>query len=321
MLKAENYNIINRNKCLVFYSWQSDRKACKNFISSVIKQLSKDMDEVVPIEVDRDTWNVPGSPDIADTIFEKIERSDLFLADITLINDSESKYRRTPNPNVLIELGYAIKTLGWDHIILLYCSDYGDVEDLPFDINHRRVCKFSLNKKHVGEEKLSEASVSKKATVRNIIDTIKLLKENDNLFGGQRIKIPKFELFFCGYEPYLLNIDLVLKNVSSIYISELSIQNLYAISDGENDRRDLLIYPSLDKKSFGVGETTKIYLHNEKLGAGPGYNNSVWTNYTLIMQFSCEDESGNKYYYEAEKHIRDIESINKAEQWIINYIG
>lgn len=44
----------------------------------------------------------------------------------------------------MIELGYAIKALGWNRIVLLYNRDYGNVESLPFDINHQRMTGYSL---------------------------------------------------------------------------------------------------------------------------------------------------------------------------------
>lgn len=134
----------NKPECLLFLSWQSDRKDCRSFVLSVVDKLPDKVADFVTVTVDRDTVNVPGSPDIGDTIFEKIDNCDLFIADITLINDKDSHYRRTPNPNVMIELGYAIKTLGWERIILLQCIDYGDIEELPFDINHRRISNFTL---------------------------------------------------------------------------------------------------------------------------------------------------------------------------------
>lgn len=62
---------------------------------------------------------------------------------MTIINGDYAG-RKTPNPNVMIELGYAIKSLGWDRIILLYDKDLGEIEELPFDINHRRITSFTL---------------------------------------------------------------------------------------------------------------------------------------------------------------------------------
>jgi hypothetical protein len=53
--------------------------------------------------------------------------------------------RKVPNPNVLIELGYAIAILGWDRIIMLFNTNHGSFpNDLPFDLDRRRVTKFSI---------------------------------------------------------------------------------------------------------------------------------------------------------------------------------
>ena len=67
-------------ECLLFLSWQSDRKDCRNFVSSMLEKLPEKVADLVTIIVDRDTVNVPGSPDIGDTIFEKIDRCNLFIA-------------------------------------------------------------------------------------------------------------------------------------------------------------------------------------------------------------------------------------------------
>lgn len=172
--------------CLLFLSWQSDRKDCRNFISSVIEKIPNKIAGFADIVIDRDTVNVPGSPDIGDTIFEKIDRCDLFIGDITLINGKGSGYRLTPNPNVMIELGYAIKTLGWERFILLQCEDYGDVEELPFDINHRRICNFTLGlNAENDDEKTRKKSESKRKVIENISETIKILVNKNLLFGGK----------------------------------------------------------------------------------------------------------------------------------------
>lgn len=73
----------------------------------------------------------------------EIDSADILIADVTIINGGYAG-RKTPNPNVMIELGYAIKSLGWDRIILLYDKDFGEIEELPFDINHRRITSFTL---------------------------------------------------------------------------------------------------------------------------------------------------------------------------------
>lgn len=47
--------------------------------------------------------------------------------------------RATPNPNVLVELGYAAHSLGWDRIIVVVNTAHGAIEELPFDFRARIV--------------------------------------------------------------------------------------------------------------------------------------------------------------------------------------
>ena len=135
----------------IFYSWQSDlpNKNNRNFIEECIDKVKKKFKEIISIEADRDVKNNTGAPDIAATIFKKIDGSDLFIADITIINKSKYKLLRgkskpTPNPTVLLELGYAACNLGWDRIICVYNTDYSDLEAVPFDLRQHRITNYSL---------------------------------------------------------------------------------------------------------------------------------------------------------------------------------
>src|SRR5690606_37281979 len=91
----------------------------------------------------KDTENVTGSPDITDTIFEKIRECDVFVGDVTPI-DTDERGNKIPNPNVLVELGYAASELGWDRIICVLNTAYGNIEDLPFDIRQNRITTYRL---------------------------------------------------------------------------------------------------------------------------------------------------------------------------------
>lgn len=135
-------------KRIVFYSWQSDldAKFNRNLIEDALERALKAIkkDEATKIEpvLDRDTSGVGGSPAITDTIFGKIAAADVFVADVSVIN-ADSKERKTPNPNVLLELGYAVSQLGWDRILLIQNTAYGEPEALPFDLRGRRVIAYS----------------------------------------------------------------------------------------------------------------------------------------------------------------------------------
>jgi hypothetical protein len=118
----------------IFYSWQSDfpsnanRGFIEECIKEAIKMLKKTYNFSLEIRIDRDTKNETGTPDIVNTIFNKIERAKIFVADINIVN-SNSEGRKTPNPNVLLELGYAAKVVGWERIICAFNKDFGEFED------------------------------------------------------------------------------------------------------------------------------------------------------------------------------------------------
>jgi len=140
----------------IFYSWQSDlpNKYNRGFIDDCIKRTVKKYKNIITIEADRDVLNNTGAPDIANTIFDKIDDCDLFIADISIINKSKCKFfrgkaRPTPNPNVLLELGYAAAALGWDRIVCIYNTDYSGLDALPFDLRQHRITDYSL----IGKEK------------------------------------------------------------------------------------------------------------------------------------------------------------------------
>lgn len=134
---------------IIFYSWQSDLPNATNrgFILSALEKAAAGiaLDDTVTVEpvIDRDTQGVPGSPDIAATIFGKIAASDIFVADVSIVTGAESS-RATPNPNVLIELGYAMRALGPERIILVFNQAYGSLPELPFDLRMRRVTTYTV---------------------------------------------------------------------------------------------------------------------------------------------------------------------------------
>lgn len=147
----------------IFFSWQSDTpgRVGKGFIEACLQraigELKADAD-VDPADrdpvtketggedtasgelvIDRDTLDVPGSPPIMETIFGKIDRAAIFLSDLTYVAERIGG-GRTPNPNVCIEHGYALKALGWRKMIAVMNTAAGhpDQHELPFDVRHTR---------------------------------------------------------------------------------------------------------------------------------------------------------------------------------------
>lgn len=151
----------SRPRAHIFYSWQSDapsrtnRSFIESALNTALKKLQREGELDVEPALDRDTQNTAGTPDIAFTIFDKIDQSEVFVCDASIINRQaidEFSARPTPNPNVLIELGYAAKSLGWDRIIVVVNDALGKLEELPFDIRTRRILTYTFadNEKPAG---------------------------------------------------------------------------------------------------------------------------------------------------------------------------
>jgi hypothetical protein len=127
----------------IFYSWQSDsppktnRYFIRECLHQVLKKLSKDEDIQDAIRLDQDTAGIPGTPDIANAIFGKIRDAGVFVADLTLCSTSEEG-KRSSNPNVLIELGYAFSAIGDARVVTILNTIFGDAQQLPFDLAHKR---------------------------------------------------------------------------------------------------------------------------------------------------------------------------------------
>jgi hypothetical protein len=131
----------------IFYSWQSDTKAAANrtLIQSALEGAAKELraDGSISVEpvIERDTQGVPAAPDIGATIFDKIDASAAVVLDVTIVGRGGG--RPTPNPNVLIELGYALKSVGPRRVILIQNLAFGGPEELPFDLRQKRVLRYT----------------------------------------------------------------------------------------------------------------------------------------------------------------------------------
>lgn len=134
----------------VFFSWQSDSPAETNakLIRKSLRAAEKNLSKKNPginIILDEATRETPGSPNIADKIFEKLDSTQVYIADISTVTLPNSP-RPCANPNVLLELGYAIAQAGWDRTILLLNKACGKFpSDLPFDIVQNRVSVYDIS--------------------------------------------------------------------------------------------------------------------------------------------------------------------------------
>lgn len=137
----------------IFYSWQSDlpkegnEKLIRAALDEVVAALNGDPDMHVQVTRDEATSNLPGSPNIAAAILEKIRVADVFVCDLSKVaevTNAAGEVRKYCNPNVAIELGYAIRVLGWERIVLVFNKAHGKLpDDLPFDARGHRTLAYT----------------------------------------------------------------------------------------------------------------------------------------------------------------------------------
>lgn len=142
----------------VFWSWQSDTpgKVGRHFVREAIEEAVASLKQGDQIEepserevrealhLDHDRKGVSGTPDLANTIFDKIRSAAVFVADVTLVGESVfsegksgEKSKKLINSNVAIEYGFARQCVSDGRILLVQNVFYGDREELPFDLRHK----------------------------------------------------------------------------------------------------------------------------------------------------------------------------------------
>lgn len=133
----------------LFYCWQSDlpSKANRFFIKAALEKALKTISSKKPemsLKHDEDARGAQGTVDIPTTLLRKIAGCSVFVCDISIVNRHGEAGRLMPNPNVMFELGYAVATVGWERIICIFNSQYGDFRDLPFDFGWRSLIRYDL---------------------------------------------------------------------------------------------------------------------------------------------------------------------------------
>jgi hypothetical protein len=157
----------------IFYSWQSDTPNKHNrwFILDCIKkavvELKRSGEITESPRVEHDTTGIGGTVSITETIYERIADSSIFVADVTFVGStrrsvlqvaseclSSLEHRRfkeflsrlpfsvrpkkIPNPNVLLETGFAARCLGWKRVVSVMNTSFGSPDKQIFDLKHHK---------------------------------------------------------------------------------------------------------------------------------------------------------------------------------------
>lgn len=144
----------------IFWAWQFDLpgKIARHFIRDALEAAiaqanqANDIDEPDEdfqqgkLELDYGRKGLKGSPDLAIEILKKIDGAAVFVGDVTPVGKGapyktdegvKSDGKPLMNPNVAIELGYALKSLSTERVLMVMNSHYGKRADMPFDLGHK----------------------------------------------------------------------------------------------------------------------------------------------------------------------------------------
>jgi len=149
-IEIQDASRLPRDFCF-FFCWQDHlpkklhRFLIRDSLDRAISRVQAELPEELECVLRRDeaTNDRAGSVDIANTILQKINTSTVVVGDVTPVLTNPDKGWFYPNPNVMVEIGYAARALGWNRVICLYNESACKAEQLPFDIRHRRVTGFA----------------------------------------------------------------------------------------------------------------------------------------------------------------------------------
>ena len=182
----------------IFWSWQSDthQPTGRYFVRDVLNELAAELNGFDAIDeaerpgsggdddgeadlaghddekvfVDHDMKGIAGHAPIAETILTKIEAAAVFVADLTPIASTKAG-KLVPNPNVMIELGYALRALGHHRLVLI--ANQGEkakLDKLPFDLKHWSAPVMYKLASDAGEERIRDEAARLKAALRPRIE-------------------------------------------------------------------------------------------------------------------------------------------------------
>lgn len=226
----------------------NNRNFIENSINKALKEIKKEENYILDLSIDRDTLNDSGSPDSTSSIFRKIDLCTFFIADISLINGDILNCKKTPNPNVLVELGYAVNKIGWERVICVFNKDFGSINDLPFDLRNRRVLAYETIKDKESEKK-------------KLISTFKLiLEENYNraLFSNELMDYYNSDIYVLLFR-LIMDISKILQGYDK-HQATLSTVNLILNYSYDDIREKLKL-----KKVFGFQIFKSYEIYTEDL--------------------------------------------------------
>lgn len=182
----------------VFFAWQSDIRSTRNRISKALENVEKDLRDEFDLATISAAERASGAPDINHQIRRNIRNSDVVVCDVTPVttysvgSGDSLREKSACNSNVMLELGYALGTVGTERVIQV--RDTNANGDLPFDIRNARTIDFDsqsgLRKRLAQAIRLCIASsYPLPGSIESRRDVLMLLPRSGNVAGAARAEL------------------------------------------------------------------------------------------------------------------------------------
>ena len=315
----------------IFFSWQNDNKKTKNLLSKWIDSSIKKLEETYKINY----WKRPcdgmsGSPDIVNEIKNKIKRTDIFIADMSVINSINTENNETSakniennntttqytkkfyNNNVCFELGIA-KTYLYDENIIILTNEKPDL--IPFDINHDRISVFDIEK-----DESQNILYYIKSALEHASKIFKL-NNNSNLCSYCLNNLNKFEYkiydFNDKFSIICYNCISLLKNIDD-YILE---NNWDRIDNGTSLYQKNIFDKLCNLKIYNYGMTNVKNFYNKynNVVNNDNINNGIINN--INNQDKWEDIVNTILKIKTQHKYNEMDEINLFKQLKFSFIN
>lgn len=202
-----------KQKYTIFYSWQNDtdgdRQYVRNVLQNSVDALMKELE--VDIQIDSDSRDEDGEKSIDVAILKKIANCDFFVCDVTPVeklHPSDEVYKEMPNPNVMLELGFAIGNIGWERCILVWNTLRGAQQNAPFDIRNHITTGYEFSKE-MSKEELNNKGLRLKSVLKGKIERYDeiLAKQQLDLQGKHDYKVYRHWLQIAPFDILKESVD------------------------------------------------------------------------------------------------------------------
>jgi len=246
----------------VFFCWQSTNLGNKKFISDSLKLALIDFPEY---KYDEATRERAGAVDVYESILDKIDKASLFVADISKVFEKIIPGKKLINSNVALEVGYALAKLPKDNIALIFDTNSGDSDKLPFDIRNLRRAdlKFEQKKQDYLTEMFREMLKTHSSTpVVSINEPNVFCTLNSHSSNGS------MQLTFTNQDkmPYVLNsIEIGGKEVFTNFSLVPEAANPFSVGEGLPQHP----YPvKIKTLSFVISDNKRSYRMKQRINLG-----------------------------------------------------